>query len=292
MDGLVRHEAKALLDRRFLLAEGPFYVAKENILGWVDIKAGALLLYETDTCKLRELQTGQYLGAAVPTRGGSYLSAMTTGIYLLNEERGLKLLCRPEGLKENYRLNDGKCDPAGRFLFGTISLFKGHDQGCLFCLEPDGTCRIMLEGVKVSNGLAWSADGKTLFYIDTPTGGVDAFDYDLDKGEISNRRRIFTVNSGYPDGMTIDSCGMLWIALWGGGKVVRVDPAYGTVLAEIILPAKNVTSCCFGGADMGTLFITTSGEGFSDAGAGKIYEVCPGVSGARTVEFDDSEIIF
>jgi sugar lactone lactonase YvrE len=206
---------------------------------------------------------------------------MTTGIYYL-DEKGLAFVCRPPELKDNLRINDAKCDPAGRLWFGTTSLFKNAPEGSLFRLDPDGTCRRMLAGVKVSNGLAWSADRKTMYFIDTPERSVDAFDFEIETGNISKRRQVISFPDNIPDGMTIDSEDKLWVALWGGGKVVHCDPASAKVIGEIPVPAANTSSCCFAGENLDTLIITSSGEGLEGPREGCVFYAKPGVKGTAT----------
>lgn len=281
------YTAQPLLPRRFPLAEGPLYHQGKNALFFVDITTGAFFWYDIEKGTLTETQLGQYLGAAIPTTGGRVLAAMTTGVYLYDEKAGLRPVCRPPQLTANLRLNDAKCDAAGRFWFGTIRLFKSvPEDGSLFCMEPDGTCRRVLEGISTSNGMDWSPDGKTMYYIDTPTNGVDAFDYDVATGAMQNRRRLATLP--HPDGMTVDAEGFLWVALWGGDKVVRCRPDTGEVVAEVPLPANHVTSCCFGGPQLDTLYITSSGQGFDEAGHGRLYHLMPGVTGKPAHLFNDS----
>jgi len=291
---MITYKAQPLLDRRFMLGEGPIFDKRSDTLSWVDIKTGSLFLWNMAAKELQEIQTGQYLSAAIPTMKGNYLLAMTTGIYLL-QGKSLVFLCRPPELTDNLRLNDAKCDPAGRFWFGTIRLFNNTaEEGSLFRLDPDKLsvgqpkCRRILAGPKTSNGLAWSMDKKTFYYIDTATKAVDAFDYHPGSGSISNRRQVIKFTEFFPDGMTIDEEDKLWIALWGGGKVVRCDPVTGTVIAEILIPAKNTTSCCFAGENLDTLIITSSGEGFDDPEAGKVFYTCPGVKGSPDFLFDDN----
>jgi sugar lactone lactonase YvrE len=286
MDKVIQYEAAPLLDRRFILGEGPVYDKRSDTIMWVDIRTGALLLWDCKTKQLRELQTGQNLGAAVPAQSGKYLAAMTTGIYYL-DEKGLSLICRPPELKDNLRINDAKCDPAGRLWFGTLGLFKNAPEGSLFRLDPDGTCRRMLAGVKLSNGLAWSVDKKTMYYIDTPQKGVDAFDFEMETGNISNRRRVISFPDNFPDGMTIDSEDQLWVALWGSGKVVRCDPAAGSISGEVPVPARNTSSCCFAGENLDTLIITSSGEGLEGPGEGCVFYAKPGVKGTPVNLFRD-----
>lgn len=272
---------KPLTDRRFLLAEGPGYDDRSDSIFWVDIKTGSLFIWDCKTRNLREIQTGQYLGAAVPAKKGGYLAAMTTGVYQV-DDRGLRCICRPGELQDNLRVNDGKCDPAGRFWFGTMGLFDDAPEGSLFRLDPDGSCRRVLAGPRISNGLAWSGDGRIMYYIDTPQMGVDVFDCDPETGDISNRRRLISFPEQNPDGMTIDEEGKLWIALWGSGKVVRCDPEKGTVIGEVAVPAKHSSSCCFAGKNLDILIITSSGEGFDDALAGCVFYAEPGIRGTPT----------
>lgn len=281
-------EVHSLLERRFFLGEGPAYDMRTDTVSWVDIKTGSLFLWNMEHKQLQEIQTGQNLGAAVPTIKGKYIGAMTTGLYFI-EKAGLTFICRPRELTDNLRLNDAKCDPRGRFWFGTCRLFHNAGEGSLFRLDQDGKCSRVLVGPRTSNGMAWTADKSTMYYIDTPTKGIDAFDYDLETGSVSGRRRVISFEDASPDGMTIDSNGKLWVALWGGGRIVHCDPASGRVIGEIPVPAKNVTSCCFAGENLDTLIITSSGEGFDAPEAGRVFYAKPGVRGTPTELFDDSK---
>jgi len=275
------YQAESLLERRFLLGEGPVYDKRRDMILWVDIRTGAFLQWDPKTRQLNEIQTGQNLGAIVPAERGGYLAAMTTGVYYL-DQNGLSLLCRPPELKDNLRLNDAKCDPAGRFWFGTTGLFSNAPEGSLFRLDPGEKCHRMLAGPKVSNGLAWSPEGTVMYYIDSAESGIDAFDFTFETGSITNRRRIFTTTGCVPDGMTIDEEGKLWIALWGGSKVIRLDPLTRKIIGEIKVPAVNTSSCCFVGKKLDTLIITSSGEGFDDPQAGRVFYANPNVRGAPT----------
>jgi sugar lactone lactonase YvrE len=158
------------------------------------------------------------------------------------------------------RFNDCKVDPRGRLLAGTMVLDLSR-PGQLVRLDPDGSVTKLLDGIQLSNGLDWSPDGATLYFTDTPTLGIDAFDYDLDAGTISNRRRVVTIprGEGAPDGMCVDAEGCLWTATIFSGQVRRYSPD-GELLGVVETPAHQVSSCTFGGADGGELFITTIGE--------------------------------
>lgn len=279
-----------LMERRFVLGEGPCYDMETGELSWVDIKLGALLILNKSG-ELKEIQVGQYLGAAIPTEQGNFVALMTDGVYLMNRERLLKKLYCPEGMELGMRFNDAKCDAKGRLWAGTMPLFKEPAPvGKLYRFDGVNRQQTMVEGIGTSNGLAWSLDGKTMYYIDTNAHGVDAFDYDMETGDIANRRRIINVDKGFPDGMTIDAEGKLWVALWRGSEVRRYDPATGECIGKVEVPAVNTTSCCFGGDDLMTLYITTSGEGFDDPGAGRIYSVRCGVEGTPTTKFDEKYV--
>ncbi|OWF35179.1 regucalcin-like [Mizuhopecten yessoensis] len=175
------------------------------------------------------------------------------------------------------RFNDGKCDPAGRFWTGTmggqIDNMPTYEKnvGSLYCLDTNGTLVKHFNKITVSNGLAWSPDKQVMFYIDTPTRKVEAFTYHVTSGKISNRRdaidfRSFPEESmmGWPDGMTIDTDGHLWVACYGAGKVICFDPVTGKALKEVIIPAPRTTSCCFGGKNLDELYVTTGPNGAFD----------------------------
>ena len=192
------------------------------------------------------------------------------------------------------QLGRTSCEAAGRIARLTLTL---HDlpvrsRAQLYVLDHDHTLRVLLENVRISNGIAWSADGRTMYYIDTPTLAVDAFDFDAAKGALSNRRVAFAIppGTGAPDGCTMDSEGKLWVAQWGGSRVVRYDPGTGAVLAVVRVPTAHVTSVAFGGPDLGDMYITTARAGADAAAeplAGHVFVVrsC-GFTGVRAHEFD------
>jgi sugar lactone lactonase YvrE len=164
------------------------------------------------------------------------------------------------------RVKDGKCDPAGRFLAGTMDMNEKDPNGALYSFDGQ-QITTLLSGVTISNGLAWSPDHKTFYYIDTPTRQVKAFDYDLAAGQIANPRTVIHVpeSIGWPDGMTSDTDGNLWIAMWGGAQMTKWNPNTGKLLEQIPVPALNTSACVFGGKDMNELYITSARKGMSDA---------------------------
>lgn len=265
-------------------AEGPFWDAGTGRFGWVDIMAGRLWSAGYDGGDLvdpRRVGIDRPLGAAVPAAGGGWLVAAGAGFAHLGEDGRLTEIATLADA-ERVRMNDGKCDPSGRFWAGTMGHEAGPGLGAFYRLGLDGAVSTVLPEVTISNGLDWSPDRRTMYYIDTPTGRVDAFDYDADAGEVSGRRPVVPgiEGGGAPDGMCVDDEGCLWVALWGGSRVCRYAPD-GRLLATAALPATNVTSCCFGGADRSTLFVTTSRVGLDtpEPDAGRIFRIAAGVSG-------------
>jgi sugar lactone lactonase YvrE len=270
-------------------AEGPFWF--EDRFGWVDIMAGRLWLAGFDGTVLtepRSYDVGMPLGAAVPRMGGGWVLAAGTAFHALDEDGTMTRLLDDLADPAVIRMNDGKCDPAGRFWAGTMAFDESSGAGS--CYVFDSAVRPALEGVTISNGLGWSPDRRTMYYIDTPTGRVDAFDYSEQTGAISNRRAFVEVAPGHPDGMTVDDEGCLWVALWGGRGVNRYDPA-GRPAGTVRLPVTSVTSCCFGGPNRSTLFITTSQQGVTperlaeEPDAGRVFRVDPGVTGPTATPY-------
>lgn len=256
-----------VLDAKAQLGEGPCWDAATRTLYWINIYAGEIHAFSPETASDRVIQVGEAVGCIAPTKTGELVIASQSGISLLNPETGLrKMLTHPEAGMPGNRFNDGKCDPAGRFLAGTMDNAEKEASGSLYSLSPDGTLKTLLTGVRISNGLAWSPDHATLYYIDTPTRAVMAFAYDLATGDISQPRRAIHVPEelGWPDGMTSDMEGNLWIAMWGGAALTKWDPASGRLLQTIPVPALNVTSCAFGGEGLTDLYITSARKGMSD----------------------------
>lgn len=283
-----------VLDVRAALGEGPVWHPREQRLYWVDITAGRIHVHDPQGAQDLVYQVNQMVGAAVPRRSGGLVLAAQHGLGTFDLDRQeLALLATPEQHLPDNRFNDGKCDPRGRFWAGTMSLIRQLAAASLYCLDTDGTVCHVLGGVTTSNGLDWTDDQRTMYYIDTPTLQVAAFDYDADSGAISNRRASITFpsGSGRPDGMTLDAEGMLWIAHWEGGRISRWDPRTGRRLQEIALPVARVTSCAFGGPNLDRLYITTARHGLTDQQladqphAGSLFAVTPGVTGRPANEY-------
>lgn len=241
--------------------EGPIWW--NNTLLYVDIEGHALVQLNPLSGEERTWDVGERIGTVVPCLDGNYLYAGDTGIVHFNPKTGEKKpIADPEAaLRGTNRFNDGKCDPVGRFWAGTISLTKAPGTANLYCLDTDRSLLLKIPGVTNSNGICWSSDAATLYYIDTPTRQIRAYDYDPGTGNISAGRVVIdTAAHGYdssPDGMTIDAAGKIWVAFCHGACVVRFDPAQGSVLQQIDLPCLETTACAFGGPELDRLFVTT-----------------------------------
>ncbi len=235
--------------------EGPIWW--QDALFYVDIEGHKVHRFDPADGSERTWEIGQRVGTVVPRESGGLVIAGDHGIYLLDTETGaLTHVTDPEQDQPDNRFNDGKCSPDGRFFAGTISLVKRTDAK-LYRLDPDLTLHEAFGPVTNSNGIVWSADGKTVYYIDTPRKEVLAFDYD--DGHLRNlRSAVSTAHlDSSPDGMTIDAAGNLWIAFCHGGCVACFDPESGNELQRVQLPCLETTACTFGGPDLADLYVTT-----------------------------------
>jgi sugar lactone lactonase YvrE len=180
-------------------------------------------------------------------------------------------------------MNDGACDPQGRFWAGSMALDETPGAGSLYRLDPDGDVTVVQRGLTIANGLGWSPDGTTMYHADSGAGTVTAYDFDGARGEIERPRVAVRPEHGAPDGLTVDEEGMLWVALFGGSAVVRYDPE-GRELARVPLPVSQATSCAFVGT---RLFITTAARDVAGAepDAGRVFAADAGVSGPPAVPF-------
>ncbi|MCW1306192.1 MAG: SMP-30/gluconolactonase/LRE family protein [Candidatus Parvarchaeota archaeon] len=291
---IVNENLQLLLNVGAITAEGPSWDEDDQVLYWVDIDGEKVHIYDPSTKKDKAIEVGQYVGSIVPRKSGGVIVAMHHGLYFLNTEDGkLDFVVDPEKDELNNRFNDGKCDISGRFFIGTMHFEEKEPTGSLYCLEPDHSIRTLLTNVTISNGIAWSPDNRIMYYIDSPTKRVDAFDYDVESGTISNRRTVVEIpdNSGVPDGMTSDSEGMLWVAHWGGWQVSRWDPYIGKQIDTIHVPAEMISSCVFGGDNLDELYITTARRGLSkkdlrkQPNAGGIFRIKVNVKGMPTYKY-------
>lgn len=284
-----------IIDEGAQIAEGPFWDQKKQVLYWIDILEKTINVYNPAKKKNRVIQLDKMIGALIPSNNDKFLAALEDGLYIINPETAeSEFLVNPESNTEQTRFNDGKCDRSGRFWVGTMDLEENRELGTLYCLDGKLNLEEKVKNVKISNGLAWSLDNQTMYYIDSPTREVLAFDYDLENGEIENKRTIisFAEGEGVPDGMTIDTEGKLWIAHFGGAQVSRWDPDSGEKIDAVELPVSNVTSCAFGGKNLDELYITTASVGLSEEEkkeqphAGGIFRYQAEVKGLAGVRFE------
>lgn len=271
------------------LAEGPCWWSERNILLWVDIEASRIGLFDPATGNNDFFHLPAHVGAVVPTSVGDLLLATAAGLMRMDPSTGVvTLLLDPEVDRPGNRFNDGKCDPWGRFWAGTMAYDFEPLAGSLWRLDGDGRITRQRRQLTISNGLAWSQDRGTLYFIDSPTLKVMAFPL-TSSGEIAAEPSICVQIpedwDAVPDGMCIDAEGRLWIALFGGGAVTRWDPISGQLLDRLAVPCRQVTSCCFGGPHLDQLFITTARREMDAAAiaaeplAGGLFQADVGVKG-------------
>lgn len=279
-------EVELFLDAGATLAEGPVWDDVNDQLIWVDILEGKIHRTHVDGTDVHQVEIGEHVGAVVPTSNGDLLAATRSGIRLVDPAARHPLLAvmpnKTDGM--SVRMNDGKCDPRGRFVVGSKADDDSPGAGTLWSFDGIGLTPVLAH-VTISNGLAWSDDGSTLFYVDTPTGRIDRFDYDLDAGVLGHRRAEVQIPSehGSPDGLTIDRDGGLWVALWGGAAVHRYER--GALSEKIEMPSTYTTSCTFGGESLSTLFITSAKDDTTGR-PGAIHAVELDTSGHPPVRFD------
>jgi len=279
-----------------LLGEGAFWHYGRNKLYWVDIEARQVHIYDPKKRINKSYQTPSMVGTIVPTTRGNVLVALQDGIYKLNLKTGqYDLFSNVEADITTNRFNDGKCDPAGRLWVGSMALDQKEYEANLYRIDGTGKAILMKDSITISNGIVWTKDEKTMYYIDTPTGQIKAYDYDRTTGDIKNERVAVEVPTslGFPDGMAIDENDHLWVGLWNGNAIAHFDPITGELVSKIEVPAHNVTSCAFGGKKLDTLYITTSSLDMTPEEkekyplAGSLFKAVPGVKGARSKVFDE-----
>jgi sugar lactone lactonase YvrE len=236
--------------------EGPIWW--EGFLYYVDIEGKKVLRYDPETGDEKSWDVGRRVGTVVPREKGGLVIAGDDGFLFLDTDTGeLIPIADPEPDKADNRFNDGKCSPDGRFFAGTISLVKKTGDARLYRLDPDLSVQEAFGPVTNSNGIVWTEDGGTVYYIDTPRKEVLAFDYS--EGRLENVRSVVSTQNyeSSPDGMAIDANGNLWIAFCHGACVSCFDPRTGEELRKIDLPCLETTACAFGGPDLTDLYVTT-----------------------------------
>ena len=281
-------QTEIILDAKATLGEGPAWDSKTQTLYWLDILEKRIYAGDQLLAQLDDL-----IGCLAPRKNGNLILGKRASFVDFEPDSSQQTVLAT--LKESAttnRINDGKCDPAGRFIAGTMDMNETDPTGALYSFDGKQVMQLF-SGVTISNGLAWSPDHKTFYYIDTPTREVKAFDYDLATGQIANPRVAIHVpdSLGWPDGMTSDADCNLWIAMWGGAQVTRWNPKDGKLLEQIAVPALHTSSCVFGGKDMNELYVTSARKGMSEADlkkyplSGGLFKVETKVIGMPTFEF-------
>ena len=267
---------------KYRLGEGPYFDPDRQRLSWVDILAGELHCCASDGTQ-SSFCLGQPLGAAVPLADSNgFVLAAQDGLYALEENSARRILDLTPVYQPFQRSNDAKADPAGRLWFGA-SLLDGapHDPyGDLYCFDA-GVLHRRQPDTRIANGMAWSLERSSFYFSDSGFHAVFVYDYDAATGAISSRRVLFQVEQGVPDGLCIDASGDLWVAIWGGRRVEYRSGRDGSLLGTVSVEAEHVTSCCFGGEDLRTLYITTAGEDLSGPWDGSLFSCEVDAQGLR-----------
>ncbi len=282
--------AELIFDARATLGEGTTWDAKTQTLFWVDILEKKIY---ADTELFIELD--ELIGCLAPCKNGHLILGKRASFVDLELATRAQTVLYTLTESDTNRMNDGKCDPAGRFLAGTMSMQEKESAGNFYSFNGKDA-KVLIPNVTISNGMAWSPNHRTFYYIDTPTRQVQAFDYDLKTGEIANPRIAIHIpeSFGWPDGMTSDTQGNLWIAMWGGAQITKWNPNTGALLEKISVPALNTSCCVFGGKNMNELFITSARHGMSDEDikkyplSGGLFKVITNIEGMPTFEFNNS----
>ncbi|GAA3232570.1 SMP-30/gluconolactonase/LRE family protein [Pseudonocardia petroleophila] len=270
--------------------EGPVWHRSYRGVRWVDLLAGDVL--ELDGDAVRRTHVGAVAAAFRPRVDGGTVLADERGFVLLDADLRVERRLGDLWTGADVRMNDGGCTPDGAFWCGSTAYDGRAGAGELYRLDPDLTVRRMLTGLTISNGFATAPDGRTVYHVDTPTRRVEAFD---PVGDPAARRTVVRIpdGAGFPDGLTVDADGGIWVALWGGSAVHRYTPD-GVLDTVVALPVTQVTACAFGGPDLDRLYVTTSALGLdararaAQPSAGALFVVEPGFRGRPVLEFGRS----
>jgi sugar lactone lactonase YvrE len=274
------------------LGEGPVWDVTRGVLWWVDIVSGLVHCFDPRSGLDRAVPAGSPVGALAMRRDGTLLAALQERLAVMEPESGRieTLVALPEGGR--LRCNDGKCDSAGRFWVDRMTDDGAPGQGSLLRVDTDLSVACQMAGLQIPNGLAWSADGRRMYFVDSAWHEVREYDYEPETGRMSEGHRLvgFANDGTFPDGLTVDAEGCLWVARWGAGCVVRVAQD-GVIVERVEVPVAQATSCAFGGDDLQDLYITTASEYFGPADfareplAGSLFRCRPGVRGLPPAPF-------
>lgn len=282
-----------IVDCHCLLGESPSWSTAEQALYWVDIRGSRLHRFEPASGDLREWRLPWLASAVAPATRGRLALATSIGVGVFDPADGsFEVLAELDRDRPGNRPNEGKCDRHGRFWVGTMDDTEEVAAGRLYRIDPDGGKHCLVEGVGISNTLAWSPDDRTLYFADTMAGTIYAYDHDPITGDIANRRRFADTHdaTGGPDGSCIDAEGYLWNCQWDGARVARYAPD-GRLDRVVEMPVPRPTSCCFGGPGLDTLYVTSARIGLDDEArirapdSGALFAFRPGVRGIAEVPF-------
>ena len=251
-------EIRSALSLRPDLGESPVWHRGEGALYWVDVRKPTINRFDPETGRNEEFIAPEPVHAIALTRSHRLLAVLEASLAFVDCKAGAvePLTDVVEGIEDN--LNDGRCDRAGRFWVGSKARDWVKPIGGLFRFDPDGSLHRLDEGIQLANGLGWSPDNRTMYFIDSQPRVIYAYDFDFTAGTVRNRRVLVRIaeEHGLPDGMTVDAEGFLWVAQWNGWRIVRYDPD-GAVERVIRMPVARPTSCMFGGPDLRTLYVTS-----------------------------------
>jgi len=277
---MMNKDLRVIYNGNLEVGENPLWYFRRNELLFIDILGKSVYIKNEKNRNFERIILPQKIGCAALCERGDILLALEDGVYRMNKARKISLAHQKIKIK-GERFNDGKAGPDGAFYLGTAD--KGG-RGAFYRLR-DGHLEELFEGCACSNGIDWTRDNKTMYYIDSPRQMIEAFDFDISKGALSNRRKFTDIPCewGLPDGMTLDAEDNLWVALWGGSRVIRIDKNSREVINEIALPCPKVSSCAFGGKDLSELYITTAAKEDIESypQAGEIFAISPGVKGKK-----------
>jgi sugar lactone lactonase YvrE len=286
-----QYKLNNILTARARLAECPVWDSTHKLLYWVDIYNHRVNQFNSVTEQNIFFDVGDVVGSVALAGANRLIIALRHGLAFLDTQSGeVTPIIQVEADMPDNRLNDGKCDPQGRFWFG--SMCPGKTQGSLYRYDPDGSLHLMETGLTISNGLGWSPDQKTFYLADSDQQRIYAYNFDAQTGNLSDRRIFLdlTSESFYPDGLTVDSEGHIWVAMWDGWCVIRFNPQ-GEEIGRIPLPVQRPSCCTFGGEDLQTLYITTASVGLSEKEieksfySGDLFALPTEITGLPTYDF-------
>lgn len=264
---MIRIEAQLFYESDCLLGEGPLWDSKNEKIYWVDIEGCKVHSLDFTAKTHKFWQTPTMVGAvSLTNKKDVLLIGMQGQLALLNTvSNDIEICGQIDESKTKNRCNDGQIDALGRLWIGTMQVSNQKNEGSLFCVSSDMKPAVKLTNLGISNGIGWSLDDKAFYFIDSMDNCIKAFDFDLLNKNIGEAKTIYTVKKKdeVPDGMCVDSEGMLWVAFWDGYRVARINPNTGEEIAEVVIPAPLVTSCTFVGENLDQLLITTARVGLS-----------------------------